>query len=373
MLQIIHILPGWLLALVILLLSAALTMLAAEIAFQLLGRMPEATLQIAGRRLRPPIRWLAPAIVTRLVLLAVPLADRPMSVIAHLLELAIIATGAWSCVAGFDIWREVLVRRYPLDSADNLRARQLHTQVQIIRRITITLVAVVALAGMLMTFPEVRALGATLFASAGAAGLIVGLAARPSISNLIAGLQVAFSEPIRLDDVVIVQGEWGRIEEIRTTYVVVRIWDERRLIVPLSYFIEQPFQNWTRHTSDLLGTVFLYVDYTLPLKPVRRELLRILQTSKQWDKKAWGLQVTNASAQTVELRALMSAANSGDAWDLRCLVREQLISFLQAHYPQCLPVNRMHLQGTLPVSVPAPPPPSGQPPAENAPDLTAQN
>lgn len=368
MLQITQALPGWLVSLVSLLLTVVVVALVSELAFKLLSRIPESLTVIASRRLRRPMRWLAPAIVARFVLLTLPLAPRPMAAVAHFLELAAIATGGWFCVACFDIWRELLSRRHPLDTADNLRARQLHTQVQIIRRIIVALIVVIALAAMLMTFPEVRVLGATLFASAGAAGLIVGLAARPAISNLLAGLQVALSEPIRLDDVVIVQGEWGRIEEIRTTYVVVRIWDERRLIVPLSYFIEQPFQNWTRRTADLLGTVFLYADYTLPVEPVRRELLRILQASKQWDRKTWGLQVTNATTQTLELRALMSAANSGDAWDLRCLVREQLIAFLQTHYPQCLPLNRIRLQE--PSSAPASVVPSGgstalQPPSKS--------
>ena len=359
MLQIMQALPGWLVSLVSLLLTVAVVMLASEISFKLLGRMPGPILAVARQGLRRPVRWLAPAIAARLVLLTLPLAARPMTILAHVLELTAIGTGAWFCVACFDIWREVLARRHPLDTADNLRARQLRTQVQIIRRIVVTLIAVLALAAMLMTFPGVRTLGATLFASAGAAGLVVGLAARPAITNLLAGLQVALTEPIRLDDVVIVQGEWGRIEEIRTTYVVVRIWDERRLIVPLSYFIEQPFQNWTRHSADLLGTVYLYADYTLPVEPVRRELLRILEASKQWDRKAWGLQVTNATAQTMELRALMSAANSGDAWDLRCLVREQLITFLQARYPQSLPLSRVRLQDPPEHPMPTEPPVSG--------------
>ncbi len=341
MLQIVSALPAWLVTLVSLLATIVVVMLVLELAFMILGRTREQVLAIAIKQLRRPLRWLVPAVAARLVLLALPLAARPAGIVAHLLELAAIVAGAWFFVACFDIWREVVIVRYPLDTADNLRARRLRTQLQIIRRITVAVIALVALAAMLITFPEVRAVGAALFASAGAAGLILGLAARPAISNLLAGLQVALSEPIRLDDVVIVQGEWGRIEEIRTTYVVVKIWDERRLIVPLSYFIEQPFQNWTRKTADLLGTVFLYVDYTLPVEAVRQELHGILQTTKLWDNKAWGLQVTDATAQTMQLRALMSAANSGDAFNLRCLVREKLITFLQTNYPQCLPRTRL--------------------------------
>lgn len=306
-------------------------------------RYPSQILPAALRRLRAPALLAAPVAAAAV---ALPFAhiERLRGGLLHVAELLLIAAVAWACIRGFDIWRDLLTQRYRLDVADNLHAQRVHTQVMMLRRIFAGLIMFVAAAAMLMTFPQVRAVGATLFASAGVAGLILGLAARPAIGNLLAGLQVALTEPIRLDDVVIVEGEWGRIEEIRTTYVVVRIWDGRRLIVPLSYFIEQPFQNWTRRTADLLGTVLLYVDYTLPVEPVRRELLRILRTSKQWDQKVWGLQVTNATAQTMELRALMSAANSGDIWELRCLVREQLIAFLQTQYPQCLPLSRLRLQ-----------------------------
>ena len=177
----------------------------------------------------------------------------------------------------------------------------------------------------------------------GLAALVAGLAARSTFSNLIAGVQIAFTQPMRLDDVVIVEGEWGWIEEIRTTYVVVRIWDLRRLIVPLSYFIEKPFQNWTRQTADLLGTVFLYTDYTVPVEEVRQEFHRVLESSKRWDGKVWGMQVTNASERSMELRALMSAPNASVAFELRCFVREKLIQFLQEKYPQSLPKTRAEL------------------------------
>jgi hypothetical protein len=169
------------------------------------------------------------------------------------------------------------------------------------------------------------------------------MAARPALSNLIAGLQLAMTQPIRIDDVVIVENEWGWIEEIRSTFVVVRIWDLRRLVVPLSYFLEHPFQNWTRTTSDILGTVFLYADYSVPVGAVREELHRVLQTSDLWDRKVWGLQVTDASEHTVELRALMSATTSGRAWDLRCYVREAMLDFLQREHPQSLPRVRAEL------------------------------
>jgi small-conductance mechanosensitive channel len=194
-----------------------------------------------------------------------------------------------------------------------------------------------------MTFDKVRQLGTTLLASAGIVGIIVGLAAQKSISTLFAGIQLAITQPIRIDDVVIVENEWGRIEEISLTYVVVRIWDLRRLIVPITYFLEKPFQNWTRISADLLGTVFLYVDYTVPVEAVRSELKSILENSKLWDGRVCVLQVTNASERTVELRALMSAADSSSAWELRCEVREKLIAFIRQNYPDALPKVRAEL------------------------------
>ena len=191
-----------------------------------------------------------------------------------------------------------------------------------------------------MKFPSIQHLGVSLLASAGLAGLVVGIAARPTLSNLMAGIQLALTQPIRIDDVVIVEGEWGRIEEIGTTYVVVEIWDLRRLIVPLSYFIEHPFQNWTRTTSDLLGTVFVHADYRVSVDEVRGELHRILQASGMWDGKVWNLQVTDATNRSLELRAMMSAPNASTAWDLRCHVRERLIAYLQQNHADSLPRER---------------------------------
>jgi len=191
-----------------------------------------------------------------------------------------------------------------------------------------------------MTFERVRHLGTTILASAGIIGIVVGMAAQRTIATFIAGLQIAITQPIRVDDVVIVENEWGRIEEITLTYVVVRIWDLRRLVVPITYFIENPFQNWTRVTADILGTVFIYVDYTVPIDSIRAELHRILKSSEFWDGKVCVLQVTNTSERTVELRALMSAADASTAWTLRCQVREKMVDFIQKNYPDALPKLR---------------------------------
>jgi hypothetical protein len=194
-------------------------------------------------------------------------------------------------------------------------------------------------------FEPVRQLGTSILASAGIAGIIIGFAAQRSIATLLAGLQIAVTQPIRLDDVVIVENEWGRIEDITLTYVTVRIWDERRLVVPIAYFIEQPFQNWTRTSADILGTVFLHVDYRAPLAAIRAELDRVLAESACWDGKVKVLQVTDAREHTLELRALASAADASLAWDLRCEIRERLITFLQTHHPDCLPRVRAEVSG----------------------------
>jgi small-conductance mechanosensitive channel len=306
-------------------------------------RIPGGVAECVLKQLREPVLLLAPLVT---MLMALPLAEfspRIEAVLYHAAIMLLIAATGWSCIRLFDAWRDTLAMHHRLDVADNLRARQVITQVLIIRRIAVVLVVIVTVAAMLMTFPQVRALGATLFASAGLAGLLLGLAAKPTATNILAGLQVALTEPIRLDDVVVVEGQWGWIEEIRTTYVVVRIWDQRRLMLPLSYFIEKPFENWTRRTADLLATVTIYVDYITPVAEIREQLHGILKGSRLWDGKVWALQVTDATAQTLELRALMSVSNSGSAWDLRCLVREELVKYLQQHRPDCLPHTRIAL------------------------------
>lgn len=295
-----------------------------------------------------PSKVLIPLLLVLIVLPFLPIRPDLRAILYHLIGLGLIASVARLLLALLDVVDDVLSDKYKIADSDNLRARKIQTQMHVLRRIATVVVVVVAAALMLMTFPAVRQLGAGLFASAGVAGLIIGLAARSTIASLLAGVQIALTEPIRLDDVVIVEGEWGWIEEIGTTYVVVRIWDLRRLMVPLSYFIEKPFQNWTRVTADLLGTVFVYVDYSVPVDEVRAELHRILQSTKLWNGKIWNLQVTNASEHTLELRALMSSSDSSKSWDLRCFVREKLIEYLQRQHPQCLPRVRADIHGIPP-------------------------
>ncbi len=302
-----------------------------------------------------PMRVVLPALAVEIILPLFRLAGGEERVLGHMSSLAMIGGTGWLSVGAVAVATDAILAHYRVDARDNLAARKIHTQLSLFKRTLSIVIGVLTFSVMIMTFGWARDLGTSLLASAGIAGLVVGMAARSTLGNLIAGIQIALTEPIRIDDVVIVEGEWGWIEEILTTYVVVRIWDLRRLVVPISYFIEHPFQNWTRVTADLLGYTYLYVDYTAPIDAIREELHRILEASPRWDRKVWNLQVTNASEHTLELRALMSAADSGTAWDLRCEVREKLVAFVQKNYPQCLPKTRGEL-GELRAEVIAPEP-----------------
>jgi small-conductance mechanosensitive channel len=236
-----------------------------------------------------------------------------------------------------------VLRQYRLDARDNLHARAVHTQVMVLKKVASTVIVIFTLASMLMVFDSVRQFGASILASAGIAGIIVGLAAQKSIATLLAGFQIALTQPIRVDDVVIVENEWGRVEDITLTYVVVRIWDLRRLVLPITYFIDQPFQNWTRSSSDILAAVTMHVDYGAPIDALRGELTRVLKASAFWDGKVDVLQVTEAHEQTIEVRALASAADASLAWNLRCEIRERLVTFLQQHHHAALPRMRMEI------------------------------
>jgi small-conductance mechanosensitive channel len=295
------------------------------------------------RRSQGPAKLILPLLALMAVSPGLTLSQHSASVFRHIIGLGVIAAVGWLAISLLGVLEDVLSGRYRMDVADNMLARRVQTQIAVIQRIANVLIVAITIAVMLMTFPVVRQVGQSIFASAGIAALLAGLAARSTFSNLLAGLQVAITQPIRLDDVVIVQGEYGNVEQITTTYVVVKIWDERRIVVPLSKFIEEPFENWTLKSSNLLGTVFLHTDYTVPVDAVREELMRILKSTDLWDGRVGGLQVTDTTEKTVELRALMSAASSSLAWDLRCLVREKLITFLQQNYPESLPRTRAEI------------------------------
>jgi small-conductance mechanosensitive channel len=296
------------------------------------------------KNLRRPSQVLIPLLFAILILPALSVSLKTTDVLRHLLSLGIIASVAWLIVRTTYVLDDIVLSRYRIDERDNLQARKIYTQLQVFKRIIIVVVSILALATMLLTFEKVRQLGTGILASAGIVGIVLGLSAQRTIGTILAGLQIAITQPIRIDDVVIVENEWGRIEEITFTYVVVRIWDLRRLVLPITYFIEKPFQNWTRVTADILGTVFLYVDYTVPVQAIREELHRILKGSRYWNRNAWGLQPTNSTDRAVELRALMSASDASSAWNLRCEVRDKLIEFIQKNYPDGLPKVRAEFQ-----------------------------
>jgi len=297
-----------------------------------------------AKHLREPARWIMIFLGIRLVLPLFDITSEFQEFLKHIFSLAVIVLVSWLLIKSTYILDDYIIRRFDINQKDNLRARKIYTQLNVIKRIVIAVVVTIAFGTMLMTFDKVRQLGTTILASAGIVGIVVGLAAQKTIGTFIAGLQIALTQPIRVDDVVIVEGEWGRIEEITLTYVVVKIWDLRRLVVPITYFIEKPFQNWTRATADLLGSVFLYVDYTVPVEAVRKELGKILKQSKHWDGKVCVLQVTNTTEKAIELRALMSAADASTAWTLRCEAREKLVSFIQDKYPNALPKLRAEFE-----------------------------
>lgn len=284
-----------------------------------------------------PTRWIFPLLASLAVLPGLPLPQQLMSALEHIAGLGLIAATAWLAILLIQITSDVMTNRYRLDVADNLLARRIQTQFQMLRRVLVILVVVITVSIMLMTFPAIKHIGMSILASAGLASLVVGMAMKGTLANIIAGVQIAFTQPFRLEDAVVVEGEWGWIEEIGTMYVVVRIWDLRRLVLPLSYFLDHPFQNWTRTSADLLGSCFIYTDYTVPVDPLREELRRICESTPLWNKKVCVLQVSDCCQNTLQLRALMDARNSSDAWDLRCLVREKLVEFLQRNYPQSLP------------------------------------
>ena len=292
------------------------------------------------RRLRVPSRLLFWDIAIGVVGPQVGFGPEASAVLAQVSAAIAVLIIGWIALIAVDVVARRSTASLKLDAEDNLAARKQVTQVRLLQQAAKVVLILLTGALVLSMFDAVRSFGVSLLASAGAAGLILGYAATPVLKNLIAGVQIALTQPIRIDDVVIVEGEWGWVEEIASTYVVVRIWDLRRLVVPLSYFIEQPFQNWTRESASILGAVFWYVDYTLPVEAMRAKFEELVRANPKWDGKVVGLQVTNTDKDTVELRGLVSARNSPIAWDLRCELREQMIDWMQKSYPEALPRTR---------------------------------
>ena len=251
-----------------------------------------------------------------------------------------IVTLSFLIVRGVNAMQAALLSQQRLDLPDNLSARRIYTQVSVIRKVIVTAIVVIATGSVLMLFDPVRQFGTSILASAGIAGIVIGFAAQRTLGNVLAGIQIALTQPLLIDDIVVVEGEFGQIEEITLTYVTVRTWDLRRMILPITYFVEKPFQNWSRVSTDLLGAILLYLDYQAPVGELRKELKRLVENNPKWDKKVCGLQVTDTKQSTIEVRALVSGTDPGKLSDLRCEVREGLIEFLCRNHPESLPRQR---------------------------------
>ena len=266
-----------------------------------------------------------------------------LSYLPHMNTVLIICGLTWSLLVLTKIGKIALLKQYDINQEDNLKARKVYTQINVLEKVAKFIIVILGIGLILISFESIRQIGVGLFASAGVAGIIIGFSAQKAIGTLIAGVQIAITQPFRLEDAVVVEGEWGWIEEINLNYVVVRLWDQRRLILPSTYFLEKPFQNWTRSSSDIIGSVFIHTDYTISFDALRAELDRILELTDLWDKKVKVLQVTDAKEFTVESRILVSAKNSPTAWDLRVYVREKMVEFIQKNYPESLPKTRINL------------------------------
>lgn len=261
--------------------------------------------------------------------------------VKHLLLLAV---SSWILIEIVNILKKRLLRQFDISGEDNLRSRKFYTQINILEKVVVFVILIVTVGLMMLSIDSIREIGIGIFASAGVVGIIVGLSAQKIVGAILAGIQIAISQPFRIDDAVVVENEWGWIEEINLTYIVVRIWDKRRLVLPSSYFLEKPFQNWTRTTADILGTVFIYTDYTISVDAIREELDRILDGCELWDGNVKVVQVTDSKDNYMETRILVSAKNSPTAWDLRVYVREKMIDFIQKNYPESLPKTRVNIE-----------------------------
>ncbi|NBJ09969.1 mechanosensitive ion channel family protein [Microvirga arsenatis] len=339
--------PDWLVSLAVLGAAAFLLVFVHALAMRVLqwafrGRLSEFGRKLL-RRIGPPTRLGLLVTGLGVVLQGLPERLPAYDLVERGLLFGFIIFLGWSAITIVNTASEIYLRRALRGSEDSVLSRKLLTQVRLLRRTVVLGLGFLTLSAMLMTIPSVRQYGVSLFASAGVAGLAIGLAARPVLSNLIAGVQLAITQPVRLGDEVLVEGEFGTVEEIQTTYVVIRLWDWRRLVVPLSYFMEKPFQNWTRQSSSILGSVFWYVDYATPIEAVRQKFHELLKESKHWDGQVGVLHVTDTQERSIQLRGLVSAASSGASSDLRNEIREKLITWLQETYPHALPRDRIEV------------------------------
>lgn len=332
--------PAWLWSVAAVAIAVVAALIASRLLFAIGRRVASRSTasfdDILVQRLRSPVRWLLIGFALTAAQPVLPLSARTLAAWSQVAGLAFPALIGWCAVALLVAAADLVRARADISVSDNLRARRRRTRADILQRIGVFLIVLVTFCTMLMSIPSVRNIGITLIASAGLAALAVGAAAQPALKNLVAGLQMAFTEPIRIDDIVVIDGEWGRIEEMRLTYVVVRTWDERRLVVPVSRFLEDSFQNWTRSTSQVLGSVYWYLDPTADIPRLRSKLEELVRGDERWDGRAWGLQVTDVRPEAIEVRAVMTARDASSAFDLRCEVREAMLAYVASEMPEAI-------------------------------------
>ncbi|MCQ8240667.1 mechanosensitive ion channel family protein [Rhizosaccharibacter radicis] len=341
-------LPPQFASVLVLVLAGGAALLAGRMLVNLLLRVPGPRREFfrsLAKGVRQPLRVLVVVIAVGAALPASGISNTGFAIVEQGLLVAVVLLMGWAAGSTLRIAGDLYLHRFKTGEEDNLIARKHVTQVRILRRAADILVFTITIAIALMTFEPVRQYGVSLFASAGAASLVVGLAARPLLTNLIAGVQIAMTQPIRIEDAVIVEGEWGWVEEIASTYVVIRLWDWRRMILPIAYFLEKPFQNWTHQSASLIGSVFFYLDYSVPVDAIRARLQEIVKETPLWDGNVVNLQVSDMKQREVEIRMLVSARNAPQAWDLRCFVREKMLMFLQSEHPEALPRTRLEGDG----------------------------
>jgi small-conductance mechanosensitive channel len=302
-------------------------------------------LKSIANRLNRSFGFFVPLLLLKISLGFMTLSPKILPQLDRILQIGLTINFAFILINFLKVLEDIFYHRYDPSKENNLRERKLRTQLDFIRKFIVALIIIVTVSSILLSFESMREIGKNMLTGVGIGGIIIGFAAQKSLGSLLAGFQIAFTQPIRIDDVLVVEGEWGRVEEITLTYVVLSIWDQRRLILPITYFIEKPFQNWTRTSSELLGTVYLNLDYTVPIDPIRTELTRLLSTTELWDKRVNVLHVTDNKESVLEVRLLISAANSGNMWELRCFVREKMLAFINEKYPNSFPRTRVNLQG----------------------------
>lgn len=350
--------PNWAISLIFFAVAILVARWLHTLAFRVVTRLVEG-MDLFWRslvsRTEGPTRLAAMSVALWVAAGVSPLSTRETFIVQQIFQLCVIALVAWLAHTALHIWVTVYLRRFKLDAEDNLLARKHVTQTRVLRRVAALIIILVALSVAMMSFESIRQYGVSLLASAGVAGIVLGLALQPVLKNLFAGIQLAVTQPIRIDDALLVEGEWGNVEEITSTYVVVKLWDWRRLILPLSYFMEHPFQNWTRESSALIGTVMIYLDYSVPIAVLRKKVEEITAASALWDRRVVNVQVTDFRESVMEVRILVSANNAGRTFDLRCEVREKIIAFLQETYPAALPRVRTEFSSNHPEELKAMP------------------